>query len=552
MDNQILLDAIMAELEGARGAEPFEDALAVLAALAEESPVVEVAYARWVRETACDRVAWMADRGDGEGAERLLACVEELLRLNARADLDSYMLFTEWRRPPAKQFWRPRRHVLYEVCEGFQDLEDGRIEVLVVQLPPRVGKSTTGCFAMSWHMGRHPLDANLMSGYAEKLTDGFWTEVLDLVRDSDTYRFAEVFPDARLAGTSAKDSTIALVREGRFPTLQCRPIGGSNTGIVEVGQEGWLYCDDMVKELEEALSADRMDKLYAAYANQLRDRKLDGSKEVHVGTRWVPNDVIGKVIDHWAGDPRCRVIAIPALDERDETNFDYLYGLGFGTEYYRDQRRALCEEKMEHAWSAKYMADPFWVGGVMFPENDLKWYDELPEGEPDAVLAVCDTKDRGADYAVQPIGLVYGTEHYIVDITCDNGLPESIEPKLASALARHDVGLAQYESNSAGGRVADSVAARCRELGHAIDIRKKYSTENKETRILNDSMWIKAHCHFRRDSPDPEYRLAMQMLMRYTTEGKNRHDDVPDALSMYKRLASTVGVARLEAVRRPW
>lgn len=551
MDNQLLLDAIMADVPGATGPEPFEDALAVLGELLDERPVAEAACARWIREEACDCVARLADAGDAAGAERLLSCIEGILKLNARGDLDSYMLFTEWRRPPEKQFWRPRRHVLYEVCAGFQDLEDGLIDVLVVQLPPRVGKSTTGCFAMSWHMGRNPLDANLMSGYAEPLTDGFWQEVLDLVRDGETYRFAEVFPDAPLIGTSAKSTTISLVRKGRYPTLQCRPVGGSNTGIVEVGQKGWLYCDDMVKELEEALSSDRMDKLYGAYCNQLRDRKLDGAKEVHVGTRWVPNDVIGKVIDHWEGNRRCRVIAIPALGESDETNFDYLYGLGFSTEYYRDQRAALCEEKMEHAWSAKFQTDPFWAGGVMFPEDGLKWYDELPEGEPDAVIAACDTKDRGEDYAVQIVGMVYGAEHYIDCIVCDNGLPEIVEPKLASALAAYNVGIAQYESNSAGGRVADAVAKRCRELGHAVDIRKKYSTENKETRILNDSAWIKAHCHFKRGGSG-DYALAMKMLHRYTTEGKNKHDDVPDALSMYKRLASTIGGARLQAVRRPW
>lgn len=552
MDDQILLDAIMADMPGARGAEPFKDALAVLARFKEAEPVVAAAYARWARETACDRVAWHAARGDAAAAEAVLSCVEETLRLFARDDLDSFILFMEWRRPPERQFWRPRRHVLLPVCEGFQDLEDGQIDVLVVQMPPRVGKSTTGCFAMVWHMGRNPLEANLMSGYAEKLTDGFYEEVLGLLTDPETYRFLEVFPEAEIAATSAKNTTINLVRKGRFPTLTARPIGGSNTGIVEVGQRGWLYCDDMVKERLEALSADRMDNLYGDYVNQLRDRKLDGAKEVHVATRWVPNDVIGRVIDHYEDSSRCRVIAIPALDGDDETNFDYLYGLGFSTAYYRDQRKMLVEGKMEEEWSAKFQQSPYWKGGVMFPEDDLRFFDELPEGEPDAVIAACDTKDRGRDYAVQPIGLVYGADHYIVDFACDNGLPEAVEPKLAERLARWRVGIVRYESNSTGGRVADSVAERCRELGWHVDMRKKYSTDNKETRILNDAPWIKSRCLFRRTGRTPEYELAMTMLQRYTTEGKNAHDDVPDAMSMYARLAQSVGTARVEAMPRPF
>ena len=550
MPAQLLLDRIVGRARGEAAAEPFEDALAMLPRLMEEDRVAEMAYARYIRELAADKVV-ECGRRVGE-AERIVACIEGILKLNAPHDLDSYMLFMEWNREPSKRFWLPRRHVLYPVCEGFQDLADDRLDVLVVSLPPRVGKSTTGVFAETWQMGREPLSANVMSGHSDKLTKGFHMEALGIISDSHTYRFAEVFPDSPLVDKSMADETIHLKRKGRFPSLTCRSVDGTLTGAVEVGQNGWLYCDDLVSDREEALSADRMDKLYAAYLNQLRDRMLDGAKEVHVGTRWVPNDVSGRVIDTNEGNRRCRVIIIPALDARGETNFDYLYGLGFSTEYYVKMRQDLQEAGEGDSWSAKYMGKPYWIGGLMFQEDELRYYDELPEGEPDAVIAVCDTKDRGADYASMPVGYVYGTEHYIHDVVFDNSLPETVEPRLAQALKRHGVGLAQFESNSAGGRVADSVRDKCRELGHSVEIRKKFSTENKETRILVDSAWVKERCLFRADPPNADYRRFMQQLTHYTTEGRNKHDDAPDSMSMYKRLATSLTSARVEAVRRPW
>ncbi|WP_165170679.1 phage terminase large subunit [Adlercreutzia sp. ZJ242] len=550
MNNQLLLDAITAKALGEASAEPFEDALSVLPSFLEENPVAEMAYARYIRELASDKV--VACGADVAEAERIMRCIEGILKLNARADLDSYMLFMEWRREPDKRFWLPRRHVLYPVCEGFQDLADDRLDILIVSLPPRVGKSTTGVFAETWQMGREPLSANVMSGHSDKLTKGFHMEALSIISDDETYRFAEVFPDSPLVDKSMADETIHLKRKGRFPSLTCRSVDGTLTGAVEVGRKGWLYCDDLVSDREEALSAERMDKLYAAYLNQLRDRMLDGAKEVHVGTRWVPNDVIGRVIDKNEGNRRCRVIIIPALDESGETSFDYLYGLGFSTKYYEDMRDSLEEAGEGDSWDAKYMGAPRFIGGLMFPKAELNYYDELPDEEPDGIIAVCDTKDRGADYAVQPIGYIYGTRHYIEHFTCDNGLPEVVEPRLAGALARHGVGKACYESNSAGGRVADSVAEKCRELGHVIDMRKKFSTENKETRILVDSEWIKRRCYFKREPDDEDYRRAMAQLTSYTTEGKNKHDDVPDAMSMYKRFVTLLIPATVEAMRRPF
>lgn len=536
MDYEKIMQLVAADCRDASDCKPFEDACAVLTQYLAVDKRRERAWALKVREIAERKVMEFASAGNGELADELYRHIEYILRVNAPHDLDSYMLFMEWNREPEKRFWLPRRHVLMPVCQGFQDLADDVIDILVVSLPPRVGKSTTGIFAMTWNMGRNPDDANVMSGYGDKLTVGFHSEALDLIAGDD-YRFHEVFPTSNLKDKSMAAETIDLHRKKRFPSLTCRSVGGGTTGAVEIGSKGWLYCDDMVKDREESLSADRMDKLYAAYLAQLADRKKDGAKEVHVGTRWVPNDVIGRVIDLYDGDDRVRIINIPALDENGESNFNYLYGVGFTTEYYDDMRRRLVAAGEDDEWCAKYMCEPYWKHGQMFPPEELRYYDELPEGEPDAVIAVCDTKGKGGDYCVQPVGYVYGDCHYIHDVICDNSLPEKHKPRLVDCLVKNDVSLCRYESNVAGSEIAYQVEGKCRERGLPLRIDTKYSTENKETRILADAGWVKERCLFRATPPNPDYRKFMEMLTRYTVEGKNAHDDAPDAMSMYKRFA---------------
>lgn len=558
MDDQIILDAICAAaLRDPRDPAPFEDALPVLERFLGDRPVAEMAYARWLRELALDRTAELADT-DLSAAKRCADAAQEMLRINARSDFDSYMLYMEWDREPEKRFYQPRRHVLYRLVRDLQDLADGRIDFLSISLPPRVGKSTLCIFYLTWIMGKYPSRANVMSGHSDKLTKGFHKEALGIITDDTTYRWAKVFPRCKVSGTSFADETIQLRGSSeRFPTLTCRSVDGTLTGAVEVGRDALLYCDDLVSDREEALSADRMEKLYSTYLNQLKDRKLDGAKELHVGTRWVPNDVIGRIEEQYEGNPRYRFRVLPALDEGGRTNFTYQYGLGFSTEYYVDMRESLIGNGEEDSWEAKYMGNPIWIGGLMFAKDELSFYDgTLPTDdagnpvEPDAVVAVCDTKDRGADYACLPIAYVYGRNYYIHDVICDNSLPEVVEPRIVSALVRNDVGMARFESNSAGGRVAADIGEACRRLGHPIAISKKYSTENKETRILSDSMWIKERCRFRSDDPSIDYRRFLSMLTHYTTEGKNKHDDAPDAMSMLKRYVTSMARASVSAVRR--
>lgn len=483
--------------------------------------------------------------------ERVTNIIEMFLKLNAQVDFDSYCLFMEFNREPEKRFYQPRRHVLFKhVVPHLQDLADEKLDFLSISMPPRTGKSTLCIFFLTWIMGRNPERANLMTGHSDKLTEGFYEEALSIITDPYTYRFAEVFPEARFIAKSAKNETINLKTKSRFPTLTCRSIEGTLTGAVEVGKDALLYMDDLVEDREQALNVDRMDKLYAAYLNQLKDRMNDGAKQLCVATRWVPNDPIGRIEEQYEGNKRYRFICVPALNENDETNFDYLFGKGFSTAYYHDMRQSLIDAGEEDSWSAKYMCAPYWMTGLMFPADELNYFSELPSEEPDAIWAACDTKDRGKDYACLPVGYQYGDKHFIVDVVCDNSLPDIVEPKLVKTLIKNNVNKARFESNSAGGHIADDVQDKCREAGLPITIDKKYSVSNKETRILADSGWIKQNCFFLADPQTTDYKKFMNLLTHYTVSGKNAHDDAPDAMSMYSRFVKSLIKAKCEAVKR--
>jgi len=555
--------------------EPFWDSLSIIPQVQDH--YFSRAATRWLRTKAENLIPSSPD------AKKLVQFVEQALSLQASRDFDSYMLYMEWNRDPEKQFYRPRRHVLYPLVQDYQDLFDGKLDFLGISQPPRTGKTTMGVFFLTFVMGNFPSRANVMSGHSDKLTKTFHMEAMSIIQDSETYRFAEVFPDSPLVYSSQADETIHLKRKRRFPTLTCRSIDGTLTGAVEVGRDALLYMDDVVSDREEALSADRMDKLYAAYLNQLKDRMNDGAKQLFVMTRWVPDDPMGRIEAEYEGDPRYRFTKMPAMDgkpydewipetevqrydevlERENgkalirhqwgrTNFTYLYSLGFSTRYYEDMRASLYAAGEGDSWDAKYACSPRYIGGLLFPIEELRRFDSLPEEEPDAVIAVCDTKDRGPDYASLPVAYVYGQDLYIADAVCDNSLPEVVEPKILRCLINNGVQLVRFESNQAGGRIADDMAKQCRALGHLIDVRKKYSTENKETRILVDSMWVKEHCLFWAEPPTADYRTFLSMLTSYTTEGKNKHDDAPDSMSMLKRFAASMVTPSALPVKRPF
>ena len=468
----------------------------------------------------------------------------------AKYDFDSYLLYVEWNRDPEKKFYPPRRKVLKQVVDALQELADDKLDLLAISLPPGCGKTTIAIFYLTWLAGKIPDKPMLTGSHSNAFIRGVYDECLRLFDKDGEYLWHDVFPNVSVCNTNAKDCRIDLGKRKRFETLEFTSIGSGNAGLYRAAT--LLYCDDLVSGIEVALSKERLDKLWELYSTDLRQRKIgDKCKELHIATRWSVHDVIGRLEQNYGDSDRARFIVVPAMDENDESNFDYAYGVGFNTEFYREQRDIMDEV----SWKALYMNQPIEREGLLYVADELRRFYELPKEAPDAIIGVCDTKDKGKDYAFLPAAWVYGEDYYINDCVCDNGLPNVVDARLTEILVRDKVNACRFESNSAGRRVAEKIQQDVKSRGGITHITTKFTTANKETKIIVNSAWVKEHCLFLDESMykrNSDYGRMMEMLCSYTVAGKNKHDDVPDGMAMLAEFAQSLSGARVEVFPRPW
>lgn len=474
-----------------------------------------------------------------------LGLYKKALLYMAQYDFDSYLIYLELEREPEKRFYEPRREELREVVQALQDLEDDVLDILSVSLPPGTGKSTLGIFFMSWIAGKYPNQPNLMSAHSDTLTRSFYDGLLQIFTDPE-YLWHDVFPDVQICNKNSKEETIDLDTPQRFKTITCRSIYGTLTGATRC--ERYLYADDLVSDLEEALNRERLDKLWDAYTNNLKTRKKLNCKEIHIATRWSVYDPIGRLERMYEGNSRVRFVVIPALDENGESNFNYKYGVGFDKEYFEDMKRTLDEA----SFNALFQNQPVEREGLLYPEKELRRYYELPKDvEPDAIIAICDTKDKGKDYAFSPVAYVYGQDYYIEACICDSST--AYEGRIVGLYIDHMVKMSRFESNSAGGRVAKDVQKEINARGGITSISTKYTTANKETKIMVNAPFVKAHFLFKGEdqyTANSDYGKMMRFLTTYTVSGKNAYDDVPDGMAMLAEFAQSLQRNSLEILKR--
>ena len=542
-----LLETIYKKTQGAFCFQSFEDLYYMsLEAMKTDVPL-GVEYLKLLSEE-CGKA--MCDMSLTEEQVRKLYDLHKRVCLKAAPyDFDSYLLYVEWNREPDKKFYPPRRKVLKQVVDALQELADDKLDLLAISLPPGAGKTTIAIFFLTWLAGKIPNDPMLTGSHSNSFVRGVYDECLRIMDENGDYLWHDVFPHIKVSSTNAKDCRIDLDKRQRFETLEFTSIGTGNAGLYRAAT--LLYCDDLVSGIEVALSKERLDKLWETYTTDLRQRKIgDHCKELHIATRWSVHDVIGRLEREYGDSDRAKFIVIPALDENDESNFDYAYGVGFNTKFYHEQRNIMDEM----SWKALYMNQPIERDGILYQKDELRRYFDLPDGEPDAIIAVCDTKDRGADYCCMPIAYQYGQNFFIEDILCDNSKPEIVDARLVEILLKHKVKLARFESNSAGGRVAQAVQAQVKKKGGITHITTKFTTANKDTKIIVNSPYIKEHFLFKDDTafPNKDYKKAMDMLCSYTMMGKNKHDDVPDAFSQLSEFVQSLQSGTVEVFKRPW
>lgn len=550
MDLKELARTISGRLkEEEKDVRAYEDYYRVCMKLKDENRKLGVMGLKWLSGLIGERMGGIVKEDVGLGRE-LMGIHRRVLLGCARWDFESYLLYTEWEREPEKKFYVPRQKQLRAVVEQMQRLADDELDLLAISMPPGTGKSTLALFYLTWLAGREPDLPILTGSHSTSWTRGAYDECLRMVDKSGEYLWSNVFPEAGAARTNARDYRIDLGREKRFETMQFTSVGTGNAGLYRAVQ--LLYCDDLVSGIEEAMSKERLDKLWDIYNTDLRQRKQGAKcKELHIATRWSVWDVLGRLESEYGESPRAKFIVMPAMDENDESNFDYPYGVGFSTKFYREQREVMDDVN----WRALYMNQPIEREGLLYAEEELRRYFELPDGEPDAIVAVCDTKDKGPDYFVMPVAYQYGNDFYIEDVVCDNGNPDTVEPKLVDILVENRVHLARFESNQAGGRIASNVQEKVKEKGGRCKITTKYTTANKETKIIVAQPWVVNHCLFKDDSVtkgNREYRRFMKFLTGYTLAGKNKHDDVPDAMAQLAEFIQSYAGNKVEIVKRPF
>lgn len=469
---------------------------------------------------------------DGSELVDLYNLYLDVLKLVAPYDFgifNTYLEIDEDKTNPNKGFYFHRKECMAEIINSLNDMEIyDKYDTLLLSCPPRVGKTTMGIRFLSWIIGRHPQNTQLATSYSESITSSFYIGVMEIVQSE---RYKEMFPKAPLVNQNAKRLEIWLDVVKRYPSISFVPINGSMTGRAEAGN--YLYCDDLVSGIEEAMSPTRLDKLYQTYSVNARQRKKKGCKEIHIATRWSVHDPMTRLERDNEDNPRFRSIKLSCYNEEGESNFDF-FG-GFDTAYYKEQERSM--EKI--SFDALYRQEPVEREGLLYHKEDLQFYFNLPNERPDTIIAVCDSKNLGNDNVASPIGYVYGDIVYIEDVVYNDGLPEVTRPLVASKWVEHKVVRGDVECNNGGNYYAEDLQEIVNKLGGNTSIRTFYSSNNKMTKIITYSDYVKKNFVFKHPSTYPtqcEYAKFMKDVYAFTQTGKVPHDDAPDSLAMMAQL----------------
>lgn len=481
------------------------------------------------------------------GSVEMLELYKKILLFDAPYDFDSYCTYIEMNREKEKKFYLPRRPQLLPMVQAMQRLAEKKTKLLTISCPPGIGKTTIAIFFLTWLGGRNPELSILGGSHSNSFLKGVYDEVLRVITPGGEYLWNDVFPNSPLVDTNAKDMRIDLETKKRFQTFEFSSVGSGNAGKVRASN--LLYCDDLVDGIETALSSERLEKLWQQYYTDLRQRKIGDCAELHIATHWSVHDVISRLKKRYQDDQSCEFISFPAIDEEGNSLWDYPYKLGFTTEFFREQKRIMDRA----SWEALYMNQPIEREGLLYYDNELRRYFELPDREPDNIIGVCDTKNTGADYYSMPVAYQYGNDFYIERFVYDNGNPEVVEPKIIETMLSAKIKFVRFESNAAGGRIAQSIQEKVKKRGGITKITTKWNQKNKETRIIAESAWVKEHCLFKDESVyenDHDYREAMKAITSYTMIGKNKHDDAVDSLAMLSDYVQSSYANKVEILKR--
>jgi hypothetical protein len=472
--------------------------------------------------------------------------------------VDSFFRYIEHKREPKERFYMPRRKQFLKIglVDALQGMIDDKYDILCISLIPGAGKTTIEKFFNAAVIGWYPKDFNLFYSHSGDITRMYYDGMYDIVTNADEYAWNEIFPDLQVTSTNAKVEQFNVGKYKPFPSVQCTSVGSKNAGKVRASK--FLLVDDMIGGIEEALNPMILEKLWSKYSVDARQRKIqdtDGKncKEIHIATRWSVQDVIGRIQNMYVGNPRVKVIAVPDIDPvTGQSNFDYEFS-GFDVAFFEDQQLLMDEI----SYKCLYKQEPIEREGLLFPDDKIRRYLNLPHGTPELITAQCDTKGKGTDYFVLPVLQKYGDDYYCVDAVCDNTADYEMQyENAANILVNNEVQECEFERNAGGDRVAMEVNKRVESKGWICNITDTPTETNKEARIFQCSSWILQHVIFKDPSkykPNEPYGIMMSLLKQYSVSGKKQLDDVPDVFSNFAiRITSGNRVAKVEAAINPF
>lgn len=491
---------------------------------------------------------------------KILDTYYDILKIEARDILDSYMLYVEKNRKRRERFYEPRRKTLKLVTDKLQALEDDELDELFVHMPARVGKSQELTLATSWKCARNTEASNLYVTYKEGLGGAFLDGVMEIWTDP-IYCFSDVFPEAIIVDTDAKNNKVDLQRKKKYKSLSGKGLTSGLNG--EYDALGWLIIDDILEGIQDVLSPDVLRRKQIIFDNNVMKRKKEKCKVVYNGTIWSLHDIYMNRLDFLENNPEAKdirwdVLKIPALDPvTDESNFNYEYGVGFSTEYYRRERAKFEENDDMAGWYAQCQQEPIERDGAVFNPEHMKFYNGvLPTEEPYRITAACDVALGGEDNLAFAVAYMYEDGAvYIDDVVFDSSEKKITKPKVTDMIIDHDVGSAFFEANQGGEGYKDEVDEMLREKGKKINLVSQYApTSMRKAQRIWDKAGTIREWYFRDvGCRSREYRAFMRNLYSFTIKGKNKHEDAADCLaSLAYFIEGTWEPAKVEAVSNPF
>ena len=459
-------------------------------------------------------------------------------------DLESFCLYVERDRLRKERFYEPRQRFMKQIIDALMLIEDHKLQEIFLHTPPRIGKSQMITMYTVWHCSKRPEDSNLYVTHKEDLGGAFLDGVLAILTDP-TYRYADVFPDIKILETNAKAHKLDLGTRAdckkKYKTLAGKGLESGLNG--EYDARGVLILDDILEGVQDVMSPDVLKRKRTIYQNNVLSRAKEECAIINIGTIWATNDIYMKRREILENNPEFKdrkfaAFIYPALNENDESNFDYDNGSGYSTQYFRRKRSEFEENDDLAGWWSQYQNQPIDRKGAVFNPEHMRYYKVLPEEKPLKIIAHGDTALGGGDFVSFPIVYVYENgDWYLEDVVFDNSEKHITQPQIVAKIKKHELKNAHFESNQGGEGYKDDIVRLLKEdkdYKKRVNITSDWapSTKRKAQRIWDCAEQIR-HIYFKEPGMrDEQYRKFMNNLFSFSMNmTKRQHDDAADSLA---------------------